>query len=64
MIEPGNYDELCVEAREKAQATAVILLVIAGQHGSGFSAQAPLDVLLKLPTLLRMMADDIEASGK
>ena len=61
---PGKYDALCTEAREKADAVAVILLVIGGNQGEGFSCQtADLEVLAKLPSILRDVARQIEESG-
>jgi hypothetical protein len=60
MIGPGKYDDLATEARERAKATGVILIVIQGEHGSGFSCQANLQVTLELPKMLREMADEIE----
>lgn len=57
---PGKYDDLCSEAKAKAQATGAILLIINGSKGYGFEVQAPIDVHLRLPTLLRDMAQQIE----
>jgi hypothetical protein len=60
MIGPGKYDDLATEARERAKAQGAILIVIQGEHGSGFSCQATLQVTLELPKMLREMADEIE----
>jgi len=59
---PGKYDAEATAARESAQAGAVVLLVLDGVHGSGFSVQviSP-GVLERLPGLLRSMADEIQA---
>jgi hypothetical protein len=59
-IGPGKYDALATVAREAAKAKAVILLVIDGNKGSGFSVQADAGTVLALPALLRKVADDIE----
>jgi len=59
---PGKYDAICTEARLKTQATGVALVVIQGEHGSGFSVQAPDTMTRLLPVLLRRMADEIERS--
>jgi hypothetical protein len=61
---PGKYDALATKAREEAMAAAVLLIVIGGNKGSGFSVQtADLIVLAALPAILRDLANDIEASG-
>lgn len=58
---PGKYDEIATVAREAAGAQAVILIVLNGAHGSGFSVQAVgEDISTRLPALLRMVADGIE----
>lgn len=59
---PGKYDAECTAAREAAKAEGLILFVINGDRGSGFSVQAPPDVVLRLPGILRDMAGQIEAS--
>jgi hypothetical protein len=59
---PGKYDRLCTDARERTQARLLVLVVIDGIHGSGFSVQArggPADVR-ELAALLREMARQIE----
>ena len=63
MLGPGKYDELCTQAREHAQARGVLLLVIGGTKGSGFSVQADLETTLKVPGILRLLAAQIEADG-
>jgi hypothetical protein len=37
---PGKYDNICTTAREAAQADSVVLIVLNGVHGSGFSVQS------------------------
>ena len=58
---PGRYDDLATHCRERAEAEGVVLLVFSGRVGSGFSVQMtdPL-LLVKLPEMLRSMADQIE----
>jgi hypothetical protein len=63
-VGPGKYDDLCTEALEKAHALAAILLIFGGNRGSGFSVQAPLEVLNELPSILRSVADQIELDRK
>lgn len=57
---PGKYDDLCTHAREATGAVGVILIVMGGAQGSGFSVQAPPSVTVILAGLLRDMADQIE----
>ena len=57
---PGKYDDLCTYVREQAKAEAAIVVVIGGAKGGGFSVQAPLEIQLGLPALLRKLAQDIE----
>jgi hypothetical protein len=61
-IGPGKYDDLCTYVREQAKAKAAVIMVFEGADGSGFSCQADLATTLRLPALLRQMADEIEAS--
>jgi hypothetical protein len=58
---PGKYDDLATYVREQAAAKAVIVIVFDGYRGSGFSVQAEAGMLLPLPSLLRRLADQIEA---
>jgi hypothetical protein len=58
----GKYDHLATAARRDAEALGVIVIVIRGKLGSGFSVQ--LDDALRpfaLPGLLRDVADQIDA---
>jgi hypothetical protein len=57
---PGKYDDLATLVRERAAAEGVIVVVIEGVHGSGFSVQASGAVTTRLPTLLRVLADGVE----
>ena len=61
---PGKYDDLCTKVREEVGADGVILLVVNGKEGSGFSCQANLPLTLALPKMLRSIADEIEDGGK
>lgn len=60
---PGKYDSICTEAREKTKAEGVVLIVVNGSFGHGFSCQATLEVIAGLPQLLRTVADDMERSA-
>jgi hypothetical protein len=57
---PGKYDDLCTYVRTAAVARGVVLVVVDGDLGSGFSVQVHSDLRLTLPVLLRRIADDIE----
>lgn len=59
---PGKYDSICTIARQRAKARAVLMMVFDGRHGSGFSVQAPIDIQVALPRILRDIASQIEAS--
>lgn len=59
MIGPGKYDDAATAAREKSGG-AVILMVLEGNHGSGFSVQSPAEVIAFLPDILRDVANKIE----
>jgi hypothetical protein len=62
-IGPGKYDDLATDVREKTHAQGVIVLVIDGAKGSGFSAQLTMELTLRLPSILRDIAREIEESG-
>jgi hypothetical protein len=62
-IGPGKYDELCTQVREQTKARGVLLIVIAGDRGMGFSCQADLETTLTLPELLEAIARQIRADG-
>jgi hypothetical protein len=61
---PGRYDELATYCRTQAGAIAVLVVVIGGRNGSGFSIQvlegADRALAGRLPALLRGIAADIE----
>jgi hypothetical protein len=59
MMGPGKYDDLCTLVREKTGASGVIMIVVSGDKGSGFSCQADLRTTLMLPTLLETIARQI-----
>jgi hypothetical protein len=58
---PGKYDEAATLARNMTHARAVVLIVLGGTAGSGFSVQAlGEDITASLPALLRTVAYQIE----
>lgn len=68
MFGPGKYDDLCDLVREQAGITTggVVVMVIGGKHGSGFSIQADALTSLAMPALLEAVAEqmrkDIESA--
>lgn len=60
MIDAGLYDELCTLVRERTEAQGVMVVVLGGRIGNGFSVQGPVELNYALPSLLRQLADDIE----
>jgi hypothetical protein len=61
-IGPGKYDAQCTKVREETQAGGVLLAVFNGNQGTGFSVQAPFELAIALPAILRDTADQIEKS--
>lgn len=59
---PGKYDDVCTEARIATNAAATLLVVLAGDKGSGFSVQTgfPETTNMILPGILRDVATQIE----
>ncbi len=58
---PGKYDDLCTYVREGAEAAAVIVIVLHGKHGDGFSVQARHELPpLEIARVLRRVAEQIE----
>jgi hypothetical protein len=62
---PGKYDDLCTEVRLKAKSLGCILMILDpnAEKGWGFSVQAPIPEVLKLPKLLRHIANEIDRDG-
>jgi hypothetical protein len=61
---PGKYDDEATWVRERTNASGVILIVIGGDRGYGFAAQATLETTLSLSAMLRDIADQIDADLK
>ena len=62
-IGPGKYDEETTWVQARTQARGVILIVIGGNQGEGFSCQTTPEVLPLLPKMLRTIADQLEADN-
>jgi hypothetical protein len=56
----GKYDDVATLARETAKAEGVMLIILNGEKGSGFSAQLNEEMLAHVPDMLRQVASDIE----
>ena len=61
---PGKYDDLCTYVRTQADAAGVLVIILDGNKGDGFSAQLDPRSTLRVPELLRDTANQIEASLK
>lgn len=55
----GKYDDLATTVREKANARGVLVAVIQGDKGSGFSVQCDETGLNALPEMLEEIAVQI-----
>lgn len=72
-IGPGKYDDLATHARVQSEAGFVLLLILGGKHGSGFSIQlhTPLGEtldevprMLEATRLLRTIANGLEGEAQ
>jgi hypothetical protein len=59
---PGKYDDETTAIREKLKASGIILIVLGGDKGEGFSAQLDFASTMAMPEILRTVADQIEES--
>jgi len=61
---PGRYDELATAVREKAEAEAVVLIIVNGNKGFGFAVQSLTpEALEALPKAVRQVATAMEADN-
>lgn len=58
-----HYDDLCTHVREETDAEGVVVIVINGERGSGFSCQASPELTAELPMLLEDLARQIRGSS-
>jgi hypothetical protein len=63
---PGKYDDLCTYVRKQVGLVedgnlsgGVVVIVLGGNRGNGFSVQADLRSTLELPELLEQLAREI-----
>jgi len=60
----GKYDDQCKRVMKETKANGVILIVNEGEKGNGFSSRLTLEDTLRMPSILRSVADVIEKSHK
>ncbi|MDM0084755.1 hypothetical protein QTI17_29560 [Variovorax sp. J31P179] len=67
-MDASIYDSLCARVLNETQASAVMLVVVGGPKGSGYSVQAlealteSCDFAKEAPRLLRELADHLEGT--
>jgi len=61
-IGPGKYDDVCTIAQQ-ATGGNVLLIVVNGNKGNGFSCQADLKTTLLLPEMLEYVARRLRKDG-
>ena len=59
---PGKYDDLCTYVRSQAHAAGVLVIILGGDKGDGFSAHLEPQIYSQMPAFLRDTADQIEAT--
>jgi hypothetical protein len=64
VIGAGKYDDEATLVRERTKAAGVIVIVLGGDKGQGFACQLDAAATLAVPTMLRVVADQIEADFK
>lgn len=64
MSNPGKYDDLCTMVREASGAEGVLLLIINGDKGNGFSVQATSRIIPGIPDLLEFTANEIRLADR
>ena len=58
---PGKYDDMATYVQEETDAHLVVIAIIDGNKGSGFSVQAvSMELLKRIPQVLRDLADSLE----
>lgn len=57
----GRYNAEAEYVFKRTKARGVLLIVIEGNRGAGFSAVGEPEVMVGLSTLLRHLADDLDA---
>lgn len=60
----GKYDDLCTYVRTEAEAKTVLVVILEGNKGSGFSVQGDINDVAGVPTLLENVAKGIRAAAQ
>lgn len=61
----GRYDEECTKLIKEFEARGVLLIVLDGKRGTGFSmSTGDINLATAVPRILRQVADDIERQNK
>lgn len=60
----GKYGDLCDEIRKQADADGAMVVVYRGIRGDGFSIVGSPEFCRAAPSVLRQMADQIEADNQ
>jgi hypothetical protein len=55
----GLFDTACNHVRDMTRARCVVVIVIDGESGSGYSVVGPLEAQVLLPDILHKMADTL-----
>lgn len=65
LLKAGAYDDIAVRVHKETKAEVVLLAIIGGRNGNGMSMTC-LDpaIRMKMPSLLRKMADLLEQAKK
>jgi len=59
---PGKYDDAATAVMEMTKAAGVLVIVMGGERGQGFSFQSvSIELIRNVPAMLRTVADQIEA---
>ena len=59
---PGKYDDAATVVMEMTKAAGVLVIVMGGDRGQGFSFQGvSIELIRQVPAMLRTVADQIEA---
>jgi len=56
----GKYNDVVMRVIKELDAHGVILIVLAGNKGSGFSVAVEEGIILNVPEALRTLADEID----
>jgi hypothetical protein len=57
---PGKYDDEATVVMEMTEASGVLVVVMGGDRGQGFSFQGDIELIRYIPNMLRTVANQIE----